>query len=186
MRAAYICADSGVPVFGRKGCSIHVQEVIRALRRRGLTIDLFAARFDGAAPADLASVRTHPLPLPSKGVWREREEGAVAANHDLAQALRREGPFDFVYERHSLWSFAGMEYGAATAVPGLLEVNAPLISEQINHRRLAHRALAEASARRSFTSASASLAVSNDLVGYVRQFGCAPERVFVVPNGVDT
>ena len=32
MRIAYVCADRGVPVFGRKGCSIHVQEMIRAFR----------------------------------------------------------------------------------------------------------------------------------------------------------
>ena len=31
IRVAYVCADPGVPVFGRKGCSIHVQEVLRAL-----------------------------------------------------------------------------------------------------------------------------------------------------------
>ena len=36
MRLAYICMDSGVPVLGRKGCSIHVQEVVRALGRAGL------------------------------------------------------------------------------------------------------------------------------------------------------
>ena len=32
MRVAYVCADPGVPVFGRKGCSIHVQEVLRELQ----------------------------------------------------------------------------------------------------------------------------------------------------------
>jgi starch synthase len=35
MRIAYICADPGIPVFGQKGCSIHVQEVIRAFRQLG-------------------------------------------------------------------------------------------------------------------------------------------------------
>ena len=33
MRLAYVCGDPGVPVWGTKGCSVHVQEVIRALRR---------------------------------------------------------------------------------------------------------------------------------------------------------
>jgi hypothetical protein len=50
MRVAYICADPGVPVFGRKGGSVHVQEVIRALSRQGLQVDLFATRLDGDPP----------------------------------------------------------------------------------------------------------------------------------------
>ena len=38
MHIAYVCADPGVPVFGRKGCSVHVQEVVRALRRTGARV----------------------------------------------------------------------------------------------------------------------------------------------------
>lgn len=49
MNIAYVCADRGVPVFGHKGCSIHVQEVLRALRRQGHQVTLFAARL-GARP----------------------------------------------------------------------------------------------------------------------------------------
>ena len=52
MRIAYVCADPGVPVFGNKGCSIHVREVISALRRAGATVELFATRFDGEKPGD--------------------------------------------------------------------------------------------------------------------------------------
>ena len=33
MRIAYVCSDPGVPVFGCKGCSVHVQEMLRALQR---------------------------------------------------------------------------------------------------------------------------------------------------------
>ena len=48
-KVAYVCADAGVPVFGHKGSSIHVQEVVRAWRRRGARVQLFAARLGGAA-----------------------------------------------------------------------------------------------------------------------------------------
>jgi hypothetical protein len=47
MRLAYVCADRGVPVFGQKGCSVHVQEVIRALLRRGVRVELFATQLGG-------------------------------------------------------------------------------------------------------------------------------------------
>src|SRR6185436_18921030 len=121
-RIAYICADQGVPVFGKKGCSIHVQEVIRALRRRGAQVQLFAARLDGNPPSDLRDLVVHTLPCPDNCDRAERECASQRANAILAGLLKEAGPFDFVYERYSLWSFAGMDHAAATGVPGLLEV----------------------------------------------------------------
>ncbi|MGI6657133.1 MAG: glycosyltransferase family 4 protein [Desulfobulbus sp.] len=51
-RIAYICADPGIPEFGSKGASIHVQEMLRALLRRGFDPVLFAVRLDGDVPMD--------------------------------------------------------------------------------------------------------------------------------------
>jgi len=50
MRIAYICADPGVPAFGRKGCSVHVQEILRAFRGCGARVELFATRLGGDPP----------------------------------------------------------------------------------------------------------------------------------------
>ncbi|GAB4426380.1 MAG: glycosyltransferase family 4 protein [Anaerolineae bacterium] len=183
MRIAYICADPGIPVFGRKGASIHVQEVLRGLRQQGAAVELFATRFDGAAPPDLQDIPLHPLPPIGKGEIARREQSALAANHELRAALRRAGQFDLIYERYSLWSFAGMETARARGVPGLLEVNAPLIEEQARHRGLVHRAAAEQVASRAFGAASALLAVSDGVADYLA--GCAQTRVEVVPNGVN-
>ncbi|HET9494840.1 MAG TPA: glycosyltransferase, partial [Chloroflexia bacterium] len=110
MRLAYVCADRGVPVFGKKGCSVHVQEVVRALLSRGVEVTLFAASLGGMPPAGLESVRVHRLPAPSGDDRAQREASALAANADLALALSEDGPFDAVYERYSLWSYAGMEH----------------------------------------------------------------------------
>src|SRR5438552_14024176 len=127
MRIAYVCADPGVPVFGKKGSSVHVQEVVRGLLVQGAQVELFATRFDGEPPAGLEGVRVHALPPLPRGEPCERERAALAANGGLSAALARQGPFDLIYERYSLWSFAGMDYALAHAIPGLLEVNAPLI-----------------------------------------------------------
>src|SRR5207249_6257338 len=127
MRIAYVCADSGVPVFGRKGCSVHVQEMIRAFRRGGANVELFAARADGPLPPELEGVRVHRLPA-----VRAAAPGIVAVellNRALAVALSQAPPCDMVYERYSLWSAAAMEHAHAAGVPGVLEVNAPLIEE---------------------------------------------------------
>ena len=185
MRVAYVSADPGVPVFGRKGCSIHVQEVIRALRGHGGLVDLFASRPGGSPPPDLETVRLHTLPFSSKSDPAAREQEALAANSNLRAALERFGSFDLVYERYSLWSFAGMEYARTVGVPGVLEVNAPLIEEQAIYRDLVDRANAERVAEQVFGEAGVLIAVSDGIAEYLKRYPNTAGRVHVVTNGVN-
>ncbi len=185
MRIAYICADPGVPVFGQKGSSVHVQEVICAMVRRGAHVELFATSIDGEVPVGLESVCVHPLPPIPKAERAAREQAALAANSELYATLEREGPFDLVYERYSLWSFAGLEYAKDRGLPGLLEVNAPLIEEQAEHRGLVDHASAERVAKLVFGTATALIAVSEEIVAYLGGYPTAGGRVHVVPNGVN-
>jgi len=87
MRVAYVSADPGVPVFGRKGCSVHVQEIIRALRDQDARIELFATALGGSPPADLESVPVHRLVAIPKGAAAVRERAAMAANRELGATL---------------------------------------------------------------------------------------------------
>jgi glycosyltransferase involved in cell wall biosynthesis len=184
-RIAYICADPGVPVFGRKGCSLHVQEVIRALRHQGARVDLFAMRFDGQPPDDLHDLTTHLLPCPSNRDLAERERACQQANTTMTRMLGAAGPFDFVYERFSLWSFAGMLLARTYGAPGLLEVNAPLVEEQAAHRGLVDREKAERIAQRTLHDASAIIAVSAGIAAWLRARGARPGAIHVIANGVD-
>lgn len=183
-RIAYICADPGVPVFGRKGCSVHVQEVIRALRREGCEVELFARNCKGEAPVDLADVRVHTLPIVDQGDSIQREQSLLAGNEIVSRLLGEAAPFDLVYERYSLWSHAAMEWAAARGIPGLLEVNAPLIQEQSRYRQLHDEAGTEKSTRCACGAAAAVLAVSSEVAAYLQQFKSA-EQIEVVSNGVD-
>jgi len=185
MRLAYICMDSGVPVLGRKGGSIHVQEVIRGLGRAGVEVDLFATRTEGEIPSGWGEVRLHEIPIVTVGGRSERERAGLAANDHLTAALEYEAPFDLVYERYSLWSYAGMAFARAADVPGLLEVNSPLIEEQVEFRSLIHRDKAEAVAERAFDAASNLIAVSEEVADHLDKFGGARDKVTVIPNGVD-
>ena len=185
MRIAYICADPGVPVFGVKGCSVHVQEVIGALLANGAEVELFATRIEGTPSGPLSHITLHTLPVQAHHSPAERERAAFAANGHLWSTLEREGPFDMVYERYSLWSFAGMEYAAEHKIPGLLEVNAPLIEEQAAHRGLVDRALAEEISRKVFGTAGALLAVSGAVAQYLEKYTGTRLCVHVVPNGVN-
>jgi len=186
MRVAYVCADPGVPVFGAKGSSIHVQSVVRSLLRRGAEVELLAARAGGAPPPGLERVALHPLPRPPKSDPAERERRAVAANGELERALATLDPVDLVYERCSLWSYAALRHGRRAGARTVLEVNAPLVEEQARHRGLADRAGAERIARLQSQLADVIVAVSAGVAAHLRRrHPGAAGRVRVIGNGVD-
>jgi glycosyltransferase involved in cell wall biosynthesis len=185
MRLAYVSADPGVPVYGSKGASVHVQEVIRALLQRGAEVTLVTTRVGGEAPPDLAGVQVVELPKLPKGEPAQRERAALSGNAALAELLGREGPFDAVYERYSLWSYAGMETARRWGVAGLLEVNAPLIDEQRLHRGLVHADEAYGVAERVFGAATALLPVSSAVGRYLESFSGVADKIHVTPNGVN-
>lgn len=190
MRVGYVCADPGVPVYGRKGASVHVQEIIRAMLAEGLEVDLLAARTDGDVPPGLEGVRIHPLPLPPSGSSSTRRESVLRHDGEAAAAvLDGLGPLDLVYERYSLWGRAAMRWAAAAGVPGVLEVNAPLPEEQARHRILHDRPAADRVARDAIAAASVVVAVSEPVARWADTMGgrSAGRRshIHVVPNGVD-
>jgi glycosyltransferase involved in cell wall biosynthesis len=186
MRIAFVSQDPGVPIYGRKGCSIHVQEVVRALTRSGVEVEIHSPRLDGTPPPGLADVRTFALPRNSKGDAGTRETALIASNDQLASNLRSCDAYDAVYERHSIWSTAGMDFAQAAGIPGILEVNSPLIEEQAAHRSLVHRDLAERMVEQSIGTASHLVAVSKGVAEYIERFDVDSDRVHVLPNGVDT
>jgi glycosyltransferase involved in cell wall biosynthesis len=186
MRIAYVCTDPGVPVFGTKGCSVHVQEVVRSLVRRGHTVELFCTSTGGAAPADLAGVPVQVEPVAGAGALAARERAAATAERGLAVRLGGSGPFDLVYERYALWGRAAQALSRTRGIPSALEVNAPLVDEQARYRGLVHRTEAEAVARSALSDASVVVAVSDQVAAWARRNGADAGRVHVVPNGVDT
>ncbi len=185
MRVAYLCADPGVPVFGYKGCSVHVQEVLRAWINQGATVELFAARAGDSCPKFLENVNFHAIPVASSANVAERESQLQAANKPLREALSAAGPFDLIYERHALWSYAGMEWARDQRVPGILEVNAPLVDEQAKYRRLLDREGAEQATYRAMDAAGAAIGVSRQVADYIVKYRGRSSGVHVIPNGVN-
>jgi glycosyltransferase involved in cell wall biosynthesis len=78
-----------------------------------------------------------------------------------------------------------MEFARERGVPGLLEINAPLIEEQAEYRELVDRAAAERVAERVFEAAKALLPVSEEIAAYLGGFSVARAKVHVVPNGIN-
>ncbi|MEE2665966.1 MAG: glycosyltransferase family 4 protein [Myxococcota bacterium] len=187
MRIAYVCSDPGVPAFGTKGASNHLQAMLRAFCRLGHDVVLLTRRPGGPSPPELALVRVVELgkPPPSARGGAAGEQWLLDSNRALDSLLCGLGDLDLVYERHSLFAYAAMEHARTRNIPGLLEVNAPLVEEQERHRSLFDRSAAEAAAERACNAASAVLAVSSPLACRLRAQVAEPGRVHVVPNGVD-
>ncbi|MDQ3607421.1 MAG: glycosyltransferase family 4 protein [Actinomycetota bacterium] len=184
-RAAYLCVDAGIPVCGSKGASVHVQAVAGALTRRGVEVELLATRPEGERPEALRGVGLHALPPAPKGEPAQRERRARANDAVNAARLLALGPLDLVYERYSLWSAAALEAARAAGVPTVLEVNAPLVDEQAEHRSLVHRREAERSTARALAAADVIVAVSDGVAAWLDGWPEAEGRVHVIANGVD-
>jgi len=193
MRAAYVSSDPGVPVFGRKGSSVHVQAVLRELVRAGAEVHVVTTRPGGDVPADLAAtagVVVHEVPVARTSGTADREVALRAADARVAAVLddvAAAGPLDLVYERYSLWGTGATAWARDAGVPCVLEVNAPLVEEQRTHRELVDVAGAERCARAAIGAATAVVAVSGPVAAWAAdRAGARPEKVRVLSNGVDT
>jgi glycosyltransferase involved in cell wall biosynthesis len=187
MRIAYICADGGIAVFGDKGASVHITAMAQAFRRTGHDLHLLCAR-RGTGQADYPVEQvTANLPPHDDRAAKERGHIATAtAIEARLTALHRDKPFDMIYERYSLWSTAGVRAARSLGVPVVVEVNAPLVTEQAEFRTLALTAEALAIEAEVFRNADALAVVSDELIPYVTARGATPGRVHVIRNAVDT
>ncbi len=183
MNIAYVCTDPGVPVFGQKGASIHVREVIHALTQLGHNVTLFARSMGGHTPSGFEHIRVIPLDPCPKCDSIAREQWLLDSNAEIRSRLIAHPGVDMIYERHALWADAPMLVAKELGIPGMLEVNSPLVKEQATHRVLHNETDAMACVRRSFQHASAVIAVSADVALFVRAEGAS--NVHIVPNGVD-
>lgn len=183
-RIAYLCIDPGVPVFGTKGASVHVQEIVRAWRNRGADVTVYCTRPGSDIPADLADLDVVVVPVTGEGAAREASQAAAAA--ELAERVINDGA-SVVYERYSLFSDALARVTSRLRIPCFLEVNAPLIDEQRTHRRLHDEAAARTALRVQVAAATRTVCVSDPVADWVR--GSVPsqhhDRIHTVANGVN-
>ena len=181
MRIAYVTVDPGIPVFGTKGASVHIQEVVRELIRRGHDVTVHTTRAGRDIPDDLAGLEVIETRIEADDPGaRERAQQEVSAR--IAARIIADGA-DLVYERYSLFSTALAEVAEATGAAGILEVNAPLIEEQRTHRVLVDEEAAGKALARQVAAATATVAVSDPVRDWVRE-RTGSESVHTVPNGV--
>jgi glycosyltransferase involved in cell wall biosynthesis len=208
VRILYLCSDHGVPVLGAKGAGVHVRELIAAFHRAGHSVALAAPTLTKSPweqPAEVeASVIHIPAPAGVEACVRTLraftdtlavgkslpgELRAVLAQGDLVDQLTRrfeKARPDFVYERASLYGTAGAKLSGDLDLPRVVELNAPLADEHSCYRGAGFGDLACEAERWTLLGADAVVTVSGPLRDHAVSLGVSPERVHVLPNGVDT
>jgi glycosyltransferase involved in cell wall biosynthesis len=173
-------------IASRDGQSVHLEELIAAFRRQGHEIILVGpsafvkTKFGGS---NLAVDRVkHLIPR----LLYELLELAynVRAFLRLRAAVRTFRP-DVIYERFSLFLFAGMWIHRIYGLPILLEVNSPLYEEQSENDGLRLRRLARLAQRSLWNAADHVLPVTRVLARTAAAYGVVPSRITVIPNGID-
>lgn len=203
MRIAYLCADPGIGVFGTKGASVHIQELVRAWRERATAagrtvaseVEVFAVRRGDEVPTDLADLVVHVEKVARADSGADPVQATAAREQAQREAAGRlagqvvAGGFDVVHERYSLFSTALAQVREqAPDTVTLLEVNAPLIDEQRTHRVLVDQAGAEQALAAQLRAADVVACVSEPVAQWVRSHcpADADPAVLVTPNGVNT
>jgi glycosyltransferase involved in cell wall biosynthesis len=156
MRILYVNQDVGIDWCGHAGGATHIQSVLRAMRRLGHNVHILVRKpphYPRPAGLDI------PCYLgPEEVQWNK---------------------FDLVYERYSLWGELSLHY----QLPWHLEINAPLIEEQMRYRTpidvTRATQIRDAVCRR----VQRILIVSISLSSYIT--ADAKSKVTVVPNCVD-
>ncbi len=203
MRIAYLSADFGVAVNGNSGSSIHVREVTRALRALGHDVRIFStSRYEFDQSSEDAGLQIVHLDGLAGDAAKAIEHEELSTFAHLSREFRRLlyseylqrallpllgdfGPH-FIYERYSLFSYAGVELARSLGAPLVLEVNSPLSLEAARHRDLVLTRTAADLEARIWGSAGAILVVSEMLRRHAVSIGVSEERITVVRTGVDS
>lgn len=184
MKILYICGDQGIPVFGRKGASTHIREMIRAFRQLGHEVVLAASDLTG----DRQEGESYPcFQLPRYQSKLLGLDGRyITGNFRAKKVLNKiclEFKPDFVYERSALFFTAGESISAKYGIPRIFEINALLSKEQENRLhfpKLAYRCEMKL-AQHAKAIASISQVMKEELVS----LGCSPDVIRPFPMAVD-
>lgn len=173
-------------VHSRDGQSVHIEELVKALRHSGHDVRVAGpplyerADFGGESRLVPALRRLAPAVL--------FELMEILYNVPAALQTRRTCRGfvpELVYERYNLYFFCGMLLKWWFGVPLYLEVNSPLAAERAQHGGLRLRALARRCEGLVWRAADRVFVVTAALGDMVAAAGVDRDRIVVTPNGID-
>jgi glycosyltransferase involved in cell wall biosynthesis len=170
----------------RDGQSVHIEQMVAALRQAGHEVLVVGPGFyqQAAFGAESRLVGWIRARLPAA----LGEVAELAYNLPAYRRLRRAaGPFrpEIIYERYNLFYFAGALLARRLGVPFYLEVNAPIADERTRFSGLRLRRLARRLEGWTWRAATRVVAVTGVLKSMIAAVGADPERIEIVPNGID-
>ena len=170
----------------KDGQSVHIQEMIGALRELGHEVIVVAPAGDsrqhfGSDDQTVVFLKRH---VPQ--FFYEAMELAynLIACRDLARAIRLHRP-DAIYERYNLFLFAGIWAKRKFKLPLLLEVNSPIFEERKKYDGLSLLRLARWAQSTVWHAADLLLPVTRVMADIIEAYGVAPEKIVVIPNGIN-
>ena len=181
----------------KDGQAVHIEEMIEALRSEGHVVQVVAPgtpdttdsapgqKSDGQMGGDMGWVHRLKAHLP-KAVYELMEFAySYVAYRKLVVAARAFKP-DVIYERYNLFLLSGLMVKKRLGIPLLLEVNAPLVQERLQHSGgLALRRLATWAEGVAWRGADRVLPVTHVLDDYVRGRGVPEAHIQVISNGIN-
>lgn len=207
MKILLICADFGIPIFGNKGSSVHVRELAGAFNRCGHQVTIAAPVGSSSAdvPSPMSDVEFMQIPLSKRSRQAAKlvrsYMDAVGVDNSIGSDVRKflydqeleqtllerfgSAPPDLVYVRASPFSVAGLRLSEVLKRPLFAELNAPIAQEHSRYRSTSFGELALAAEQKLVSVADAVFCVSEELGQYVKSLGKDPERIHVLPNGVN-
>ena len=173
-------------VQSKDGQGVHIEELIRALRELGHEIRVVGPSFYDQAGFGGESRTIGMIRKMLPGAAQEIAE--LAYNAIAYRALKRAyAAFkpDAIYERCNLFYLAGTRLARKTGTPLLLEVNSPLAAERHANGGLHLFRLAQRLEHQTWRAATVVLPVTQVLANVLIDAGVHPDRIAVLPNGVD-
>src|SRR5262249_22786970 len=186
MNILYLCPSPRLGLRDRAGWSTHMRSVIAGLRAHGHAVRPFLA------------ARAHPPQRATHSWLRGATPAAVRRmRRDLLELLHdrsldgrvmeacRDSAVEAIYERTEIYHAVGSRVARRLGLPLVLEVNAPLVDERIAWGGLLLPGCARRIEQAKYSAADRIVTVSTALAGYLAAQGVEPQKIEVIPNGVD-
>ena len=181
MRIAYLIPDPGIPIGGTKGASVHVASLTEALVRLGAEVSIFAPKIEGEPKLE-ADIINIDLGNFKKGLAGEMDRIEKLTHfYEEVEVYMKNHRFDAIYERLSLFAGGG-ELEQRLDLPRVVEVNAPVTKERMEHFGLANVEVALGKEYEALKDATV-VCVSKPLATWAVSRGAKSSKS--IPNGAD-
>lgn len=165
---------------------IHIYEICQAFKKLGWNVEKVALAKEEVVvtkkhvESSLSWVHKLPTWLVEimKICYNLRDIGR------LWKAVRTHKP-SFIYERYSMYNIAGVIVAFWTKIPIAIEINSPLVYEQKIEKKLFWERLAQGMETWIVSHSTKTIAVTHVLKDMLIKAGADPERIVVIPNGIN-